>query len=254
MKIIQIFFICSPAITKIEVTGLVSPHWLSYYADQSEVGCIYCCQLHRCRMQCSVPHQAGVPHWEQQCPQLKEAVLCALWVGFGENSYALAWALIGGSPPLGFGWEYSGEASRRPSPNVNTSHSIILRCYVEIRDEVRAAGHTLWEHARSKMRAEKEACNAWSTSLPGRENCSKQHPFCATAMEIIKSWLKSGRAAFAWFWSAHRRSRRTQSPVLLQKPPASGFAWKTWIKSSAKICFSHWGSLMLSIKMHAAVD
>lgn len=70
-----------------------------------------------------------------------EAASCALWVGFGENSYARASALIGGSPPLGFGWEYSGEASRRPSPNVNTSHRIILRCSV-LKHGVKAVGLT----------------------------------------------------------------------------------------------------------------
>lgn len=40
-------------------------------------------------------------------------MLCALWVGSGENSYELARALIGGSPPLGFEWEYSGEAKEK---------------------------------------------------------------------------------------------------------------------------------------------
>lgn len=59
------------------------------------------------------PHLAEDPRWGQWCPQSREAVLCAPWVGSGESSCARTWALIGGSPPLGFGWEYSGGASRK---------------------------------------------------------------------------------------------------------------------------------------------
>lgn len=75
--------------------------------------CIYSYQLHRCRVQCSGPHQAGDPRWGQRCPRWREAAPCALWVGSGENSYARPWALIGGSPPLGFGWEYSGGSEQK---------------------------------------------------------------------------------------------------------------------------------------------
>lgn len=69
-----------------------------------------------------VTHQLWAPHWEPQCPRWKEAVLCALWVGIGENSYALTWVLIGGSPPLGFGWDYAGEASRRRQAGRKKGH------------------------------------------------------------------------------------------------------------------------------------
>lgn len=67
--------------------------------------------------------------------------------------------------------------------------------------EVRAAGQ-LWTHTERQTEGERggglrdstravkvKAEQRGKRGLPGRENCSKQHPFCATAMEIRKSAL-----------------------------------------------------------------
>lgn len=118
-------------------------------------------------------------------------------------------------------------------------------------------GQCVWESAVQWEKRETPC----STSLPGRGNCSKQHPFCATAMEIIKSatdWDQGEQPLHGLDRPAGDRgansrlscSRNDGLPDLLGK---------TWIKSTAKICFfflsvSHWGSLMLSIKTHAAVQ
>ena len=114
----------------------------------------------------------------------------------------------------------------RPSPNVNTQagHSIILRCYLFAMQRVRGGGHTAGPpdththtptstHTRRKREAQ-------PTSLPGRGNCSKQHPFCATAAMgdyKVSSWLRSWRAAFAWCTRAQRWSRLRRS----NPPPSS---------------------------------
>lgn len=118
------------------------------------------------------PYQAEVPHWEQWCPQLKEAVLCALWVGSGENSYELARALIGGSHPLGFGWEYSGEAKEKAITKCKHKSQLYLlqECgVVNARSEgCRTAVDPHWETDRGRERGEA----------------------CATARELLK-WKQS---------------------------------------------------------------
>lgn len=133
------------------------------------------------------PYQAEVPHWEQWCPQLKEAVLCALWVGSGENSYELARALIGGSPPLGFGWEYSGEAKEKAITKCKHKSQLYLlqECgVVNARSEgCRTAVDPHWETDRGRERGEA----------------------CATARELLK-----------WKQSKEERERPTWKRKLLQ--------------------------------------
>lgn len=72
----------------------------------------------------------------------------------------------------------------------------------------------------------------------------------------VSYWLRSRRAALACFRSAQRWSRHKQPPVLQQKRRASGiFLEKREQSRLQKICLflSHWDSLMLASKMHAAV-
>lgn len=212
------------------------------------------------------PYQAEVPHWEQWCPQLKEAVLCALWVGSGENSYELARALIGGSPPLGFEWEYSGEAKEKAITKCKHKSQLYLlqECgVVNARSEgCRTAVDPHWETDRG--RGDSTRAVKVKAEQRGKREAYLEEKIAPSSIHFApQRWrlesqlwieIEESGLCIAFFGSARRWSGRKQPPVRQQKRRAPGSSGKTRKKPSAKICFSHWGSLVLTIKMHAAVD